>query len=75
MNARTIAAWAMQNGFYSLDPWNYRRRDNARTITLEIKRMSIVLIDERPGLRPRIISRLFKDMRFTGESGRFEELL
>ncbi|AVA24737.1 hypothetical protein ACXHXG_25350 [Rhizobium sp. LEGMi198b] len=75
MNADMIAAWAAQNGFHSLDSSNFRWHDEARTITIEIKRLSVVLIDERPGSRPRLISRLFKDMRSASESGRFERLL
>lgn len=75
MNAQTIAAWAAENGFYSLDSRRYRRRDDARTITIEIKRMSVVLIDEGQGLHPRIISRLFKDMRFEGANVNFHRLL
>ncbi|MBB4569275.1 hypothetical protein [Rhizobium leucaenae] len=75
MNADMIAAWAAQNGFHSLDSAIFRRQDDARTITIEIKKMSVVLIDERPGSRPRLISRLFKDMRSVSETGRFEGLL
>ncbi|MBB5574807.1 MULTISPECIES: hypothetical protein [Rhizobium] len=75
MNADMIAAWAAQNGFHSLNASNFRRQDDARTITIEIKKMSVVLIDERPGSRPRLVSRLFKDMRSAIESGRFEGLL
>ncbi|TAU44570.1 hypothetical protein ELI42_25520 (plasmid) [Rhizobium ruizarguesonis] len=41
----------------------------------EIKRMSFLLIDERQGLRPRLISRLFKDISLTSGSGRLQGLL
>jgi hypothetical protein len=75
MNAGTVATWAAQNGFKSLDAWIYRRHDDNRRLTLEIKRMSVVLIEERNGARPRVTSRLFKDMRFNGESGKLEGLL
>jgi hypothetical protein len=62
MNADMIAAWAVENGFHAIDSRSYRRYDNAGVITIEIKRMSFLLIDERQGLRPRLISRLFKDI-------------
>lgn len=73
MDAQIIVTWVTQNGFHSLDSGRYRRCDAARTITIEIKKMSIVLIDERPGLQPRLVSRLFKDMR--PESARLDRLL
>jgi hypothetical protein len=75
MNDRTVAAWTTQNGFQSLDACVYRRHDDNRRLTLEIKRMSVVLIDERTGARPRVTSRLFKDMRLDGENGQLEGLL
>lgn len=75
MNADMIAAWAMENGFHAIGSGNYRRHDNAGVITIEIKRMSFLLIDERQGLRPRLISRLFKDIPLTSGSGRFQVLL
>jgi len=49
MNADMIAAWAVENGFHAIDSGNYRRHDNAGVITIEIKRMSFLLIDERQG--------------------------
>ncbi|RXT20539.1 hypothetical protein B5P46_24270 [Rhizobium leguminosarum] len=51
------------------------RHDNAGVITIEIKRMSFLLIDERQGLRPRLMSRLFKDISLTSGSGRSQGLL
>lgn len=75
MTAQTIAALATQNGFNSLDSGKYRRSDGARTITIEIKKLSVVLIDESVGLRPRVVSKLFKDLFFEGPDGRFERLL
>ncbi|EJC83810.1 hypothetical protein Rleg4DRAFT_6428 [Rhizobium leguminosarum bv. trifolii WSM2297] len=72
MNADMIAAWAVENGFLAIDSRNYRRHDNEGVITIEIKRMSFLLIDERQGLRPRLISRLFKDIPLTSGSGRFQ---
>jgi hypothetical protein len=75
MTAQTIAAWATQNGFNPLDSQTYRRSDDARTITIEIKRFSLVLIDERAGLRPRVVSKLFKDLIFESQNGRLERLL
>jgi hypothetical protein len=75
MNAGTVATWAAQNGFQSLDAWIYRRHDDNRRLTLEIKRASVVLIEERAGARPRVTARRFKDMRFDGESGKLEGLL
>jgi hypothetical protein len=75
MNADMIAAWALENGFHAIDPRNYRRHDNAGVITIEIKRMSFLLIDERQGFRPRLISRLFKDMPLNGGRGRLHGLL
>ena len=74
MNADMIAAWAVENGFDAFDSGIYRRRDNAGVITIEIKRISFLLIDERQGLRPRLISRLFKDVPLSSASGRFEGL-
>ena len=64
MNADLIAAWAVENGFLQIGLGNYRRRDDEGVITIEIKRMSYLLIDERQGSRPRLVSRLFKDMIF-----------
>jgi hypothetical protein len=75
MNADMIAAWAVENGFQAIDSGNYRRHDNAGVITIEIKRMSFLLIDERQGLQPRLISRLFKDMPLKSGSGRLQALL
>ncbi len=75
MTAQIVAAWAAQNGFNLLDSWKYRRTDDARTITIEIKRLSVVLIDERAGLRPRIVSALFKDLLFGSPNGKLERLL
>ncbi|EJC63612.1 hypothetical protein Rleg5DRAFT_0302 [Rhizobium leguminosarum bv. viciae WSM1455] len=75
MNADMIAAWAVENGFHAMDSGNYCRHDNAGVITIEIKRMSFLLIDERQGLRPRLISRLFKDISLTSGSGRLQGLL
>ena len=75
MNADMIAAWAVENGFQAIDSWNYRRHDNAGVITIEIKRMSFLLIDERQGFRPRLISWLFKDLSLTSGSGRLQGLL
>ncbi|MGO4115900.1 hypothetical protein [Rhizobium ruizarguesonis] len=75
MNADMIAAWAVENGFHAMDSGNYRRHDDAGVITIEIKRMSFLLIDERQGLRPRLISRLFKDISLTSGSGRLQGLL
>lgn len=75
MTAQTITAWATQNGFESLDSQKYRRSDDAGTITIEIKKYSVVLIDERAGLRPRVVSKLFKDLVFESPNGRFERLL
>ncbi|MGX9992995.1 hypothetical protein ACS4RR_028360 (plasmid) [Rhizobium sp. Z1P35] len=75
MNADMIAAWAVENGFHAMDSGNYRRHDNAGVITIEIKRMSFLLIDERQGLRPRLISRLFKDIPLKSGSGPLQGLL
>ncbi|MBY3331985.1 hypothetical protein HFN98_15250 [Rhizobium laguerreae] len=75
MNADMIAAWAVENGFHAMDSGNYHRHDNAGVITIEIKRMSFLLIDERQGLQPRLISRLFKDISLTSGSGRLQGLL
>lgn len=75
MTAQIIAAWAEQNGFNLLDSWKYRRNDEARTITIEIKRLSVVLIDERHGARPRIVSTLFKDLFFGSPNSKLEQLL
>ncbi len=75
MNADMIAAWAVENGFHAMDCGNYRRHDAAGVITIEIKRMSFLLIDERQGLQPRLISRLFKDISLTSGSGRLQGLL
>ncbi|MBB4351757.1 hypothetical protein [Aliirhizobium cellulosilyticum] len=61
MNADMIAAWAVENGFLRIGLAKYRRSDNAGVITIEIKRLSYLLIDERQGSRPRLVSRLFKD--------------
>ncbi|WP_313606066.1 hypothetical protein [Rhizobium sp.] len=70
MNADMIAAWAVENGFLRVGLSNYRRHDNAGVITIEIKRLSYLLIDERQGSRPRLLSRLFKDVSLprAGES-------
>ncbi|SFB63698.1 hypothetical protein SAMN03159496_06297 [Rhizobium sp. NFR07] len=62
MNADMIAAWAVENGFLRIGVNDYRRHDNAGVITLEIKKLSYLLIDQRQGLRPRLVSQLFKDM-------------
>lgn len=62
MNADMIADWAVENGFLKIGLSNYRRHDSTGMITIEIKRMSYLLIDERQGSRPRLVSRLFKDM-------------
>lgn len=75
MNADMIAAWAVENGFHAIDSRNYRRHDNAGVMTIEIKRMSFLLIDERQGLRPRMISRLFKDIPLNSGRGRLQGLL
>ncbi|MBB3320238.1 MULTISPECIES: hypothetical protein [unclassified Rhizobium] len=75
MNADMIAAWAAENGFYTVDSGKYRRHDNAGVITIEIKRMSFLLIDERQGSRPRLVSRLFKDTTIASGSGRLQGLL
>jgi hypothetical protein len=75
MTAQIVAAWAAQNGFNSLDSWKYRRSDDARTITIEIKKLSVVMIDERAGVRPRIVSALFKDLLFGSPNGKLEQLL
>ncbi|WP_105008702.1 hypothetical protein [Rhizobium leguminosarum] len=68
MNADMIAAWAVGNGFHAMD-------SGKSVITIEIKRMSILLIDERQGLRPRLISRLFKDISLTRGSSRLQGLV
>ncbi|KAA1177232.1 hypothetical protein FP026_25400 [Rhizobium tropici] len=52
-----------------------RRIDEARTITLEIKRLSVVLIDERAGLAPRVASTLFKELFSAGPSGKLDRFL
>lgn len=75
MTAQLVAAWAAQNGFNLFGSWKYRRSDDARTITIEIKKLSVVLIDERVGLRPRITSTLFKDLFFGSPNGKLERLL
>ncbi|MCZ3378378.1 MULTISPECIES: hypothetical protein [Rhizobium] len=75
MTAQIVAAWAARNGFDLLDAWRYRRSDDARTITIEIKRLSVVLIDERTGSRPRIVSALFKDLVFGNPSSKLDRLL
>ncbi len=62
MNADMIAAWAVENGFLRIGVSNYRRHDNSGVITLEIKKLSYLLIDQRQGFRPRLVSQLFKDM-------------
>jgi|AraplaMF_Col_mMF_1032025.scaffolds.fasta_scaffold00174_9 hypothetical protein len=75
MNADMIAAWAVENGFHAIDAGNYRRHDDTGMMTIEIKKMSFLLIDERQGLRPHLISRLFKDMPLSSGSGRLQALL
>ncbi|TCR71804.1 hypothetical protein [Rhizobium sp. BK376] len=75
MNADMIAAWAVENGFHAIDSGNYRRHDAAGVITIEIKRMSFLLIDERQGLRPRLMSRLFKEVTFSSGTGCLQVLL
>ncbi|MDK4717533.1 hypothetical protein [Rhizobium sp. CNPSo 4039] len=75
MTAQSVAAWAVQNGFYLLDSWKYRRSDEARTITLEIKKLSVVLIDERAGLAPRVASALFKELFSGSPNGKLDRLL
>jgi hypothetical protein len=75
MMAQMIADWAMENGFNLLASWKYRRSNDGRTITIEIKRRSVVLIDERAGARPRIVSALFKDLVFGSPNGKLERLL
>ena len=75
MNADMIAAWAVENGFHAINSGNYRRHDNEGVITIEIKRMSFLLIDQRQGLRPRLISRLFKDVPLSSGSVRLQVLL
>ncbi len=75
MTAQIVAAWAAENGFNLLDSWKYRRSDGVRTITIEIKKRSVVLIDERAGLRPRIVSTLFKDLFFGSPTGKLERFL
>ncbi|ASW10208.1 hypothetical protein CKA34_30010 (plasmid) [Rhizobium sp. 11515TR] len=75
MMAQMIAEWAIQNGFILLDSWRYRRSNEGRTVTIEIKRFSVVLIDERAGVRPQIVSTLFKDLFFGSPNGKLERLL
>lgn len=75
MTAQSVAAWAIQNGFYLLDSWIYCRNDEARTITLEIKRLSVVLIDERTGLTPRMDSVLFKKLFSGCPNGKLDRFL
>ncbi|WFU07360.1 hypothetical protein QA648_35510 (plasmid) [Rhizobium sp. CB3171] len=75
MTAQIIADWAIQNGFNLLDSWKYRRCDSGRTVTIEIKRLSVVLIDERVGLPPRIAAALFKDFLCGSPNSKLERLL
>lgn len=75
MTAQIVAAWATLNGFDLLDSGKYRRSDDARTLTIEIKKLSVVLIDARVGLRPRVISALFKDLLYGIPNNKLERLL
>lgn len=75
MTAQIVAAWAVQNGFNLLDSLKYRRNDEARIITLEIKRFSVVLIDERAGLAPRVASALFKELFSGNPNGKLDRFL
>ncbi|NLS20300.1 hypothetical protein HGP16_27600 [Rhizobium sp. P40RR-XXII] len=75
MMTQIIAEWATQNGFDLLDSRKYRRSDSERTVTIEIKKVSVVLIDETIGLRPRVVSALFKDLFFGSPDGKLERLL
>jgi hypothetical protein len=75
MTAQIIATWAIQNGFHLLDSWKYRRIEEARTITLEIKRLSVVLIDERAGVAPRVASTLFKELFCGSPNDKLERFL
>ncbi|SCB40670.1 hypothetical protein [Rhizobium hainanense] len=75
MTAQMIAEWAIQNGFNLHDMWTYRRNDDRGTLTIEIKRLSVVLIDERAGVRPRIVSSLFKDLFFGSPNGKLDRFL
>ncbi|WP_168879705.1 hypothetical protein [Rhizobium sp. P28RR-XV] len=75
MMTQIIAEWATQNGFDLLDSRKYRRSDSGRTVTIEIKKVSVVLIDETIGLRPRVVSALFKDLFFGSPDGKLERLV
>ncbi len=75
MTVQTITAWAAQNGFAEINSAKYRLSAEGRTITIEIKKLSVVLIDERPGLRPRVISALFKDFSVVGADKKLGGLL
>ncbi|MBB4245483.1 MULTISPECIES: hypothetical protein [Rhizobium] len=74
MTAQIVAAWATLNGFDLLESGKYRRTDDARTLTIEIKKLSVVFIDERAGLRPRVNSTLFKDLLYGSPNNRLERL-
>ncbi|WP_244575489.1 hypothetical protein [Rhizobium sp. 11515TR] len=75
MHWSAIAAhWALQVRAAVAWPGKYRRSDDARTLTTEIKKLSVVFIDERAGLRPRVSSTLFKDLLYGSPNNRLERL-
>ncbi|MDL2401617.1 hypothetical protein [Rhizobium mayense] len=64
MNATTISNWASRNNFHARGPFTFHRYDKDRSLAIEIKRASVVVIVETVGRPPRIKARLFKDLRY-----------
>lgn len=64
MNSVALAKWASRNGFVTLDERRYSRDRDDRSLRIEIKKLSVVIITERQGHRPTVTSKLFKDLRY-----------
>jgi hypothetical protein len=63
MDAIAMARWANSNGFQTSDDHSFRKVTETGDISLEIKRLSFVLIWRyRKEAKPRILTKMFKDM-------------
>ncbi len=64
-----LTNWALRNEFVALDDKRFKSFRQDCSLRMEIKRQSVVFIVEPHGQRPKILSRLFKDLKIGPEGG------
>ncbi|MBY3432816.1 hypothetical protein HFN89_01330 [Rhizobium laguerreae] len=64
MTADIIAEWAIRNDFVPVGEHRFRGARNGSSLSIEIKKASLVVISDGVGGTPRVVSMRFKDLSF-----------